>query len=242
MDFSGLKNLSKKFPEALDLVVEQLAEEMEKTCEKCNKDRIACSFSPRCSGRWWLDFLIEAGLPKTKLPHFCYERRRNEVERFLKQKDTLVEVKDARLYLSDFISIVKWKKNTSSDIKKSSELLEFIGDYLRKYFDSVHIAEENSSVFIFLDILEAILKLDFERQIAVINLKKERIKNSDTLLFMLNQWSQMLNIQTEVFSSPTALYMKTKFDSNSVPNITSIVEDLKTMIPTFIRPDRKSVV
>lgn len=243
MDYKKLKEAAERDPESLVLMTTKLIEEMEQTCGACNEDRIACSFSPKCNDRWWIDILIEAGVSKSELPQFCYQRRRKEIERFLKQKETLVDVEDARYYLEDFLLLIKEKKGKVPDLQEEKQkVIDMIVKYLREFWSNVEKIEKDAKVFFFLNHFEVILELDFTRKIIKINRKRGRFKNKETLVFLLQKWSEILNLSTKTFLSPRSLYLKIDLVDVPPKKRSALLEEVKSIGVPFSRVFNSTLV
>lgn len=242
MEYSKLKKLASTDDEALALIVEKLAEEMERTCKACNSDRITCSFSPKCEGRWWLDMRIEAGVPKSKLSQFCYQRRGEEIKRFLKQKGTLVKVEDARFYLKDFFELIGKKNIAFESEEEQQDAVEAVVTFLRKFWQSVQTGQKDSKVFIFLNNFDTILQLDFSKNLMKVNMKKERIKEEDTLLFLLRKGEEILGLDFEIFRTPTTLWMNSQLDNLPSKDTKTLVDRVKETGIPFSRVNDGEIV
>lgn len=222
--------------ETIDLMFNQLADEMEKTCRACNADRITASFEPVCKDRWWLDVLIGSGVPKSELPQFCYQRRKEEIERFLKRKTTLVNIEDSRIFLKDFLDLTgRTGKVPPKDLEEYLHELKPTINFLRKHWKSVQAIEQDSMVFIFLNTFEVIIKINFATRIVTVNLENESITDDALLKFLLKKGSEMLNLPFDIFQTPIALYFQVKLEAPPTEKINTLMESVQSIDVPFHR-------
>ena len=96
-------------------------------CEKCQKYRVECAFSPHCVDRRHLNILIQFQTSKNHrfFPNYCYSLYVKNVNDFLNKKETLTSPNDSWIYLEDFLELFKKElgKTKEKDNKKLFEKL-----------------------------------------------------------------------------------------------------------------------
>ncbi len=86
-------------------------------CDKCQKYRVECAFSPHCTDRKHLNILIQLHTPKNEriFPNYCYSLHVKSIHNFLLGKEILTSSQDSWVYLEDFFNMFK------NDLKKSKK-------------------------------------------------------------------------------------------------------------------------
>jgi len=92
-------------------------------CEKCQKYRVECAFSPHCADRRHLNILIQLQTSKNHrfFPNYCYSLYVKNVNDFLNKKETLTSPNDSWIYLEDFLEL--FKKELGKTKEKDNKLL-----------------------------------------------------------------------------------------------------------------------
>ena len=94
-------------------------------CDKCQKYRVECAFSPHCPDRKHLNILIQLQTLKDDrlFPSFCYSLYVKNVKDFLMGKGTFTSSNDSWIYLEDFLSL--YPKELKKSKKKDEKSLFF---------------------------------------------------------------------------------------------------------------------
>ena len=92
-------------------------------CEKCQKYRVECAFSPHCIDRRHLNILIQLQTSKNHrlFPNYCYSLYVKNVNDFLNNKETLTSSNDSWIYLEDFLEL--FKKELGKKMEKDNKKL-----------------------------------------------------------------------------------------------------------------------
>ena len=92
--------IEKNKSELLNLLITRI----DQLCfETCQVDRVACTLTPRCNRRQFLNLRLVNGVEK--IPEFCYNIQKNIILRDFRNKTVIYRPNDTYLYLKDFFDI-----------------------------------------------------------------------------------------------------------------------------------------
>ena len=101
----------------LEFLAKEYIEMHKDKCDKCQKYRVECAFSPHCTDRKHLNILIQLNTSKNDriFPNYCYSLYVKNINDLFKDKVTLTSTSDSWIYLKDFFTIFK------KELKKSKK-------------------------------------------------------------------------------------------------------------------------
>ncbi len=198
----------------MKFIITQMINSMSKLCKECQADRFRCTFEPLCEDRRWLSILIEMKVPRRFWPQFCYSRRKEEIENFLKKKSIPTPLIDAVFPLKDFISI--FVKNFQGKISQNNidELIKHLSEHLIKKWKKVNVVKlSNNKIIILLGRFETILIIDLAKSQVVINAHKIGISSDSEMIEFLVKLGEIINLELKIIHPyPGKLYIHVLLD------------------------------
>ena len=184
-------------------------------CDKCQKFRVECAFSPHCTDRRHLNILIEINTSKDEryFPTYCYSLFVKNVNDFLNNKDTLTSPNDSWIYLEDFLNLFKKELGKTKEIDHRELFNKLLSIWKKDEIPLILEKNyEHKDDFTFL-LKGRIFRISFPKTIIIVDVHKRVCHSDEELERYLEILSQMFNL-TSMFElvkdTNTLWYLKFK--------------------------------
>ena len=194
--------LIQKFNElgSLDYISREYLSLMRQKCFNCNRNRVECAFQPHCENRKYMNIMVQMKSDLNDIPAFCYSQQIRNITDYLSGKAYLIEPVDYKIYLSDFIKILKLKPK--SEQKKRDIFVKEIFEKISALKGKVFEPKKKQSIgnyLIFL-ISGVIYYIDFKKEVVTINLKNKVLETEEQINDLIDLYSQYYNVEIEIVS------------------------------------------
>ncbi|MHA1409053.1 MAG: hypothetical protein ACTSQY_01810 [Candidatus Odinarchaeia archaeon] len=181
-------------------LLQELLLHMNEVCETCQQDRIRCALKPLCGpSRPFLITRIELGFKSEELPQFCLKQYLNYIKNFLTGKIKYVELKDIKLTLGQFFSLLQEIRPIPVYIPprdQPDELIKVLFDTVKKTLDNVLVFKGKDHSYLWM--LNTLIHIDMTSRIITINPTDDPITSEEELKQAIITLSTIYDIPVEI--------------------------------------------
>ncbi|NHI94838.1 MAG: hypothetical protein EAX96_20280 [Candidatus Lokiarchaeota archaeon] len=189
-------------------------------CEKCQKYRVECAFSPHCTDRKHLNILIQLNTPINQriFPAYCYSLYIKNISDFLAKKETLTSPNDSWLYLEEYLDFYKKELGKIKD-KDYRKMFEKLINVWIKEKKTIILEEkyENKNQFTFI-FNDTVYRMNFSKNIIIIDVNRRLCHSNEELenyLEILSRYYELKPNFELIKDTKTIWYLKFKFKTRS---------------------------
>lgn len=197
----------------LEFLAREYFEMHKDKCDKCQKYRVECAFSPYCTDRRHLNILIQLNTDKNDrlFPTYCYSLYVKNLKDYFEGKETITSTNDSWIYLEDFLDMFKKK---IKDFKKKDDRSKFMKLVASWKDDDIHVLLENKNErkeefnFMYKD---AVFRINFLKGIIIVDVNHRICHTDDEIenyLHLLRSFYRLESHVKFVKAKKTLWYIK----------------------------------